>query len=117
MVTGVNDLSFGGRLGEGLLVVVGSLGHEGLGKSGFVADGALEVANRLTHEALVAELEHWGTRCGSSLDSLELGIEGFGADVVGLGVLHPGDREKISQAGTNAGAVDLGLSATVSSVR
>ena len=97
---------------------MGSLGHEDLGHGrGAVVDGALEVADNLRHEALVAELEHWGTRCGSSLDSLELGIEGFGADVVGLGVLHPGDREKISQAGTNAGAVDLGLSATVSSVR
>ena len=96
VVTRVNDLWRCFGLGdEGLLVVVGSLGHEGLGESNRIDDGAFDVANWLTNEAEVAELQYRGGS-GFGLDGLILLLKGLDGDIVGLSVLHPVDRKEVA---------------------
>ena len=67
---------------------MGSLGNEGLGESDRIVDGAFDVANWLTNEAEVTELQYRGGS-GFGLDGLILLLKGLDGDIVGLSVLHP----------------------------
>ena len=98
VVTRVNNFgSLALSVDEGLLIVVLGLSEESLGQGSITRTGALEVTNWLSHESEVAELHDWGL--GSlSLDGIKLLLEGLGADIVGLSVLHPVDREEITKA-------------------
>ena len=98
VVTRVNNFgSLALSVDEGLLIVVLGLSEESLGQGSITRTGALEVTNWLSHESEVAEFHDWGL--GSlSLDGIKLLLEGLGADIVGLSVLHPVDREEITKA-------------------
>lgn len=66
---------------------------------------SLKVTNWLAHELEVSKLADWGLG-GLFQDSLVLLLESLRCDAVGLGVLHPVDGEKISEARVDVSAVD-----------
>ena len=67
--------------------------------------GSSEITSSFSGEDLVTPFEDVA-QVGELLNGEELLMEGFSADVLGISVFHPVDGVKVSQAGSDGGAVD-----------